>query len=171
VSVDSRPGRSPEVRDRCTDRLPIDGENLRIDLGFTGESWDCSANVSDDRRDLRNVREDLGCTGKCREWLGEHGAALSGSGEVRETGKTYGESVRIRNLVTIGVGGGRLRSEPHASLPPAGDLVGGGRAAGKLGTFASHSEADRHTRWMAGECGDAAGSRRTRGVRVVFPSG
>jgi len=98
VSVDSRPGRSPEVRDRCTDRLPIeeqdlrndlgvtgeswdrsgnvsddrkDGRNSRNDLGFTGESWNRSGNVSDDRRDLRNVREDLGFTGECREWSGK----------------------------------------------------------------------------------------------------
>jgi hypothetical protein len=45
-----------------------------------------------------------------------------------------------------------------------------GRVAGKLGTFASHSEADRQTSWMAEGRGDAAGSRRSRGARVVHPS-
>ena len=36
------------------------------------------------------------------------------------------------------------------SLLPTGDPVGGGRAAGKLGTFASSSEIDRQTRRLAG---------------------
>jgi hypothetical protein len=97
-------------------------------------------------------------------------AYIVGTGELTETGKGYGKRGNRWENLANGVGGGRLRSEPHANLLPAGDLVGGGRAARKLGTFAWHAEADRQTRRMAEGCGDAAGSRRTRGVRVVFRS-
>jgi hypothetical protein len=69
----------------------------------------CGAGV----RIYPQVREHLGLTGKRRERLGE-----------RETGKSYGKWQNRSEIFAIGVGGGRLRSEPHASMLPAGELVG-----------------------------------------------
>lgn len=59
------------------------------------------------------VREYLGLTGKRRERLGK-----------QETGKFYGKWQNRSETLANGVGGGRLRSEPHASMLPAGELVG-----------------------------------------------